>query len=113
MSSRGQTTSPKKRMVFPSNNRRLKNREGVTMVTFKPPQLPLRKDVQDFIVAAETLLAPILRETELTPEECHLISEYLTTMCRDNHPWSSHFKSTVSGQASSKTADKPPRLYKP
>lgn len=70
------------------------------MATFKVPQLPVRKEVQDFMVAAERLLAPILRENELTPEECHLICEYLTTMCRDHHPWSGHLKSTVSGQAS-------------
>ena len=69
------------------------------MATFKVPQLPVRKEVQDFLLAAETLLAPVLREAELTPEECHLIGEYLTTMCRDNHPWSSHFNPTVSGQA--------------
>jgi hypothetical protein len=61
------------------------------MVTFKVTQLPVRKEVQDFVVAAERLLAPILRDKELTPEECHLIYEYLTAMCRDNHPWSAHF----------------------
>jgi hypothetical protein len=68
------------------------------MATFTPPQLPVRKEVQDFLVAAERLLAPVLRETELTLEECHIIGEYLTTMCRDHHPWSGHFKSTVDGQ---------------
>lgn len=74
------------------------------MATFKFPQLPVRKEVQDFLVAAERLLSPILRDKELTSEECHLICEYLTTMCRDNHPWSSHFTSTESGQASSTAA---------
>jgi hypothetical protein len=79
------------------------------MATFKFSQLPVRKEVQDFLVAAEKLLSPVLREKELTPEECHLISEYLTTMCRDNHPWSSHFGSTASGQASSTAANQPTR----
>jgi hypothetical protein len=72
--------------------------------------MPIRKEVHNFLVAAEGLLSPLLRDPELTPEECHLICEYLTTMSRDNHPWSGHLKSTVSGQASSKTADQPPRL---
>jgi hypothetical protein len=54
------------------------------MATFKFSQLPVRKEVLDFLVAAEKLLSPVLRDKELTPEECHLISEYLTTSCRDN-----------------------------
>jgi hypothetical protein len=77
------------------------------MATFKAPQLPVRREVHEFLIAAERLLAPVLRDTELTPEECHLICEYLTTMCRDNHPWSGHFKSTVAGQTSSTTAATP------
>lgn len=76
------------------------------MATFKFSQLPVRKEVQDFLAAAEKLLSPVLRDKELTPEECHLIREYLMTMCRDNHPWSSHFTSTASDQASS-TATEP------
>jgi hypothetical protein len=79
------------------------------MATFKFSQLPVRKEVQDFLVAAENLLSSVLRDKELTPEECHLISEYLTTMCHDNHPWSSHFASTASGQASSTAANHPTR----
>ena len=61
------------------------------MDTFKPVQLPVRKEVQDFVLAAEKLISPILRSSELTPEECHIICEYLTTMCRGTHPWSSQF----------------------
>lgn len=80
------------------------------MATCKPPQLPVRKGVQNFLVAAETLLAPVLRETELTPEKCHLISEYLIMMCRGNHPWSSPFKSTMASQASDPTTQVTPRL---
>jgi hypothetical protein len=78
------------------------------MATFRFQPLPVRKEVHDFLVAAEKLLAPVLRDTELTPEECHLICEYLATMCRDNHPWSGHFKSTVAGQAGSTKAPTPP-----
>jgi hypothetical protein len=70
------------------------------MATFKFSQLPARKAVKDFLVAAEKLLSPVPSDKDLTPEECHLISEYLATMCRGNHPWSSHFASTASGQAS-------------
>jgi hypothetical protein len=77
------------------------------MATFKPGSFPARKEVHDFLLAAEKLLSPVLRDTELTPEECHLICEYLTTMCRDNHPWSGHFKSTVAGEMSSATAPTP------
>ena len=58
------------------------------MTTLKS-QLPVRTEVQDFVIAAEKLLSPILRSSELTPEECHIICEYLTTMCRGAHPWSS------------------------
>ena len=45
----------------------------------------------------------MLRPT-LTPEECHIICEYLATMSRDNHQWSSHFKSTVSSQVAPKNS---------
>lgn len=83
------------------------------MATFKVRPLPVRKEVQEFLLAAEKLLAPVLRETELTPEECHVISEYLMTMCRDNHPWSGYFKPTVAGQASSMATDQPTRQENP
>ena len=74
------------------------------MDTFKPAQLPVRKEVQDFVLAAEKLLSPILRSSELTPEECHIICEYLTTMCRGTHPWSSQFVAMQSGQPASRRA---------
>ena len=72
------------------------------MDTFKPAQLPVRTEVQDFILAAEKLLSPILRSSELTPEECHIICEYLTTMCRGTHPWSSQFMAMQSAQPDSR-----------
>jgi hypothetical protein len=64
----------------------------------KYSRLPIRIEVQSFALVAERLLRPTLGPP-LTPEECHIICEYLTTMSRDNHPWSSHFASTESGQA--------------
>jgi hypothetical protein len=82
------------------------------MATFQSHPLPVRKDVQDFLIAAEKLLAPVLRDEELTPEECHLICEYLTAMCQDNHPWSNHFKSTVTGHASSAGVSTPALPFK-
>lgn len=69
------------------------------MATFKFVQLPVRKEVRDFLVAAENLLSPSLRNSELTTEECHLICDYLMTMCHANHPWSNHFMADMPGQA--------------
>jgi hypothetical protein len=70
----------------------------------KPAQLPVRKEVQDFVLAAEKLLSPVLRSSELTPEECHIICEYLMTMCRETHPWSSQFEAMQSVQPSLRKA---------
>ncbi len=50
--------------------------------------LPVQKDVQDFVQAAERLLSPALRSSQFTPEECDLISEYLMSMSNAKHPWS-------------------------
>jgi hypothetical protein len=75
----------------------------------KYSRLPIRIEVQSFALVAERLLGPKL-DPQLTPEECHIICEYLATMSRDNHPWSSHFASTEAGQAfltGSKPADSP------
>jgi hypothetical protein len=65
------------------------------VATLNSAQLSVRKEVQEFILAAERLLSPVLRGTDLTPEECRIICEYLTTMASGNHPWSSHFTSTL------------------
>ena len=70
----------------------------VMATTLESFQLPVCKEVQDFLAAAEKLLSPILRDKELTAEECHLISEYLTTMCLGNHPWGSHLDSMMDAQ---------------
>ena len=72
------------------------------MDTFKPAQLPVRKEVQDFVLAAEKLLSPVLRSSELTPEECHIICEYLTTMCSGPHPWSSQLMAMQFAQPASR-----------
>lgn len=69
----------------------------------KSSHLLIRREVHNFLFAAERLLSLKSREQALTPEECHLICEYLITMSRDNHPWSDHLKSTVSSQARSTT----------
>jgi hypothetical protein len=50
--------------------------------------VPLRKEVRDFIRAAETLLSPALLGSELTTDECDLITEYVITMSNARHPWS-------------------------
>ena len=50
--------------------------------------LLVRKEVQDFVQAAETLLSPALRTSEFTPEECYIITEYVVTMSHQKQPWS-------------------------
>jgi hypothetical protein len=70
----------------------------------KPAQLSVCKEVKDFVLAAEKLLSPILRSPELTTEECQLICEYLTTMCRGTHPWSNQFVAMQSAQPVSREA---------
>lgn len=74
------------------------------MDTFKPPRLPVREEVQNFVLAAERLLSPCLRRSELTPEECHIICEYLRTMCHGTHPWSNQFMRMEAAQPASEMA---------
>jgi len=50
--------------------------------------LPFSKDVRDFIKAAETLLSPTLRTSELTADDCEIIKEYLITLSNVKQPWS-------------------------
>jgi hypothetical protein len=50
--------------------------------------LPFSKEVCDFIRAAENLLSHGLRTSELTPDECEIIGEYVITMSKIEHPWS-------------------------
>ena len=70
----------------------------------KSSRSPIRKEVHNFLVAAERLLSRGARDPELTPEECHLICEYLITMSRAHHPWSSHLALTMSGHPPSATS---------
>ena len=49
--------------------------------------LPIRKEVQDFLEASETLLSPALLGSGLTPEECLLIADYVMNLCNSDTPW--------------------------
>jgi hypothetical protein len=57
-------------------------------VRSSPETLPLSKDVREFIKAAEKLISPALRSSELTPDECEIISEYVMTLSNAKQPWS-------------------------
>ena len=48
--------------------------------------LPVRKEVQDFILISETLLSPALLTSALTPEECEIIAEYIMSLSHLKHP---------------------------
>ena len=48
----------------------------------------VRKEVGDFVSAAETILSPVLLSAELTPEECDLIAEYVKSLSQAKNPWS-------------------------
>ena len=48
----------------------------------------VRKEVRDFVQAAETLLSPALLGSELTTDECDLIGEYVITLSNAKQPWS-------------------------
>jgi hypothetical protein len=50
--------------------------------------LPISKDVRDFIKAAETLLSPAARTSDLTPDEIEIIGEYVITLSNAKQPWS-------------------------
>lgn len=49
----------------------------------------IRKEVREFVRAAETILSPALLTSELTPDECDLIKEYVISLSNVKHPWSS------------------------
>ena len=50
--------------------------------------LPIRVEVKNFMVAAEILLSPAMRNYEFTPNECDLIREYIMNLSHAKHPWS-------------------------
>jgi hypothetical protein len=49
--------------------------------------LPVRKEVLDFLKASEHLLAYPLFDSEFTSEECDLIADYIMTLSQAQHPW--------------------------
>lgn len=49
--------------------------------------VPIRKEVEDFLKASETLLSPALRQSELSPEECLLIADYVMSLSDPKTPW--------------------------
>ena len=55
-------------------------------VTFSPT-------VQAFVNASEALLSPALGRSELTPEECHVIAQYVMDLSNVKTPWSGHLLS--------------------
>jgi|SwirhisoilCB2_FD_contig_41_3500899_length_315_multi_1_in_0_out_0_1 hypothetical protein len=50
--------------------------------------LAVRKEVGDFVRAAETILSPVLLSHALTPGECDLIAEYVKSLSQMKNPWS-------------------------
>ena len=50
--------------------------------------LSARKEVMDFVRAAETLLSPALLHPGLTQAECDLIAEYVRNLSQAKNPWS-------------------------
>jgi hypothetical protein len=50
--------------------------------------LSARKEVVDFVRAAETILSQILLKPDLTQGECDLIAEYVKTLSHAKNPWS-------------------------
>jgi hypothetical protein len=50
--------------------------------------LSVRKEVRDFVQAAEALLSPVALTSELTADECDLIKEYVMMLSNTRQPWS-------------------------
>jgi hypothetical protein len=69
------------------------------MATFKPTQVAVGRDVQQFALAVERLLRPLPGGKEFTRDECAVISEYLGMMCRGKHPWTKHFEAMIGSRA--------------
>ena len=49
--------------------------------------LQIRKEVHEFVQAAEFLLSPALQTPALTDDECVIIAEYVTTLSHAKQPW--------------------------
>jgi hypothetical protein len=59
--------------------------------------LPIRKEVQDFLEASETLLSPALLGSDLTPEECLLIADYVMHLVDSERPWGTALFNAMRG----------------
>jgi hypothetical protein len=61
--------------------------------TTLPSVVALSPAVQAFVSASESLLSPALRPSELTPEECQVIAQYVMDLSNVKTPWSGHLLS--------------------
>ncbi len=58
-----------------------------------PSSVAFSPAVEAFVSASETLLSPALRQSNLTPEECHVIAQYVMDLSNVKTPWSGHLLS--------------------
>ena len=49
--------------------------------------------IEAFITASEALLSPALLPSEITPEECHAIAQYIMALSNVKTPWSGYLYS--------------------
>lgn len=49
--------------------------------------------VEAFVSASRTLLSSALRPSDLTPEECEVIAQYIMALSTVNTPWSGYLLS--------------------
>jgi len=61
---------------------------STTFNEFSLPDLPVRKEVREFMRAAEILLSPVPRNSDLTDEECACIRMYVMALSHARRPWS-------------------------
>ncbi len=61
--------------------------------------LPIRKEVQNFFDASETLLSPAILGSDLTPEECLLIADYVMNLATSQTPWGEYLVTSVRSSA--------------
>ena len=56
-------------------------------------QTAVHPAIEAFITASEALLSPALRPSELTPEECDAIAQYVMSLSNVRTPWSKYLVS--------------------
>ena len=61
--------------------------------------LPIRQEVQNFLQASDALLSPAVLQSELTPEECLLIADYVMNLSDSNKPWGKNLVSTGNNES--------------